>query len=127
MLKEAYSSCAKTQEQDKITAPECSGTSLLLQVSILSLLSMAIGTSIDALAVGVSYVLVSNSIMLCASIIGVVCFVCSLIGYFLGQIISKFKAIDPTLNILGSLVLIGIGINILIDHQAFEQIALWSM
>ena len=124
MLKEAYSSYREQHSDDDsgVESKDCS-TGPLLQVGLISLLSMAIGTSIDALAVGVSYGLVSDAIMLCASIIGIVCFICSLLGYFLGQVLSAFKAIDPILNLLGAIVLISIGVNILIEHQALEQIS----
>ena len=37
--------------------------------------------------------------------------------------LSAFKAIDPILNLLGAIVLISIGVNILIEHQALEQIS----
>lgn len=83
---------------------------------------MAIGTSIDALAVGVSYGLVGNTIWLSAIVIGLVCFALSLLGYFMGQILSTLKSIDPILNVLGALVLISIGINILIEHKAMAQL-----
>ena len=121
MLKEAYTSYREQHSDDK-GGGHCNSNHLL-QVSFIALLSMAIGTSIDALAVGVSYGLVSDAIMLCASIIGIVCFICSLLGYFLGQVLSAFKAIDPILNLLGAIVLISIGVNILIEHQALEQIS----
>ena len=121
MLKEAYSSYHEQHSDDDSGGGHCNSNHLL-QVSLIALLSMAIGTSIDALAVGVSYGLVSDAIMLCASIIGIVCFICSLLGYFLGQVLSTFKAIDPILNLLGAIVLISIGVNILIEHQALEQI-----
>lgn len=128
MLKEAYSSYREQQADDAADDEDGGGaikdcnSNHLLQVSLIALLSMAIGTSIDALAVGVSYGLVSDAIMLCASIIGIVCFICSLLGYFLGQVLSTFKAIDPILNLLGAVVLISIGVNILLEHQALEQI-----
>ena len=80
MLKEAYTSYREQHSDDK-GGGHCNSNHLL-QVSLIALLSMAIGTSIDALAVGVSYGLVSDAIMLCASIIGIVCFICSLLGYF---------------------------------------------
>lgn len=122
MLKEAYSSYREQHSDDDDSGGGHCNSNQLLQVSLIALLSMAIGTSIDALAVGVSYGLVSDAIMLCASIIGIVCFICSLLGYFLGQVLSTFKAIDPILNLLGAIVLISIGVNILIEHQALEQI-----
>ena len=40
----------------------------------------------------------------------------------MGQILSTLKSIDPILNVLGALVLISIGVNILIEHQAMAQL-----
>ena len=82
MLKEAYSSYREQHSDNDDSGGGHCNSNQLLQVSFIALLSMAIGTSIDALAVGVSYGLVSDAIMLCASIIGIVCFICSLLGYF---------------------------------------------
>lgn len=125
MLKEAYQAYKEDHDtpnqQTKEADIDCHSKGLL-QISLLALLSMAIGTSIDALAVGVSYGLLSNTILLCATIIGLICLMCSLLGFFLGKVLSSFIKLDPILNLLGALVLIGIGINILIEHQALLQI-----
>lgn len=129
MLKEAFSSYLEQRNQDAPDSSDSSDTSssqpqsnALLHVGLISLISMAIGTSIDALAVSVSYGLVGNTIWLSAIVIGLVCFALSLLGYFMGQILSTLKSIDPILNVLGALVLISIGINILIEHQAMAQL-----
>ena len=87
-----------------------------INIGFLTLLAMAVGTSIDALAIGVSYGLLYNSIMLAAILIGVVCFICSFTGFYLGQALSHLHKLDPILNVVGALVLFGIGIKILIEH-----------
>ena len=90
-----------------------------LQIGFFTLLALAVGTSIDALAVGVSYGLIQNTILLTATIIGVVCALCSLVGFYLGQVLALFTRLDPVLNTVGALVLLGIGTRILLEHQAF--------
>jgi putative Mn2+ efflux pump MntP len=75
---------------------------------------MAIATSIDALAVGVSFVFVHANIWIAASIIGVVTFALSAIGLYLGRAIGS--RIGSKAGIVGGLVLIGIGLKILIEH-----------
>ena len=120
MLKEAFTgeededehicACKNDQEQPK---------QKLIQIGFFTLLAMAVGTSIDALAVGVSYGLLQGTIFTAAAIIGVVCAICSFNGFFLGQALTRFSRMDPILNVAGALVLIGIGCKILIEHQAF--------
>ncbi|MDO4676844.1 MAG: manganese efflux pump MntP family protein [Anaerobiospirillum succiniciproducens] len=126
MLKEAFSSYLEQRTQEAADSSDTLSSqpqsNALLHVGLISLISMAIGTSIDALAVGVSYGLVGNTIWLSAIVIGLVCFALSLLGFFMGQILSTLKSIDPILNVLGALVLISIGINILIEHQAMAQL-----
>ncbi len=91
-----------------------------LQIGFFTLLALAVGTSIDALAVGVSYGLIQDTILRAATIIGVVCALCSLIGFYLGQVLALFTRLDPILNTVGALVLLGIGVRILSEHQALN-------
>lgn len=112
MLKEAFF------DKDDDTKQE-EEHSKLLDVSLWSLLAMSIATSIDALAVGVSYGMVQNTIIFSALVIGIVCALCSLLGFSIGQYLSRFKRLDPCLNVIGALVLLGISINILLEHHAF--------
>jgi manganese efflux pump family protein len=81
---------------------------------IVVLLALSVATSIDALAVGITLTLVSASILLAASLIGVVTFSFSLIGAWLGK---QFGHIfENKIEILGGLILIGIGLKILLQH-----------
>lgn len=81
-------------------------------VSVLLLLSIA--TSIDALAIGLTFAVIKTDIFLPALIIGAVAFIISLMGFFIGKKIGENIKIKP--DIIGGIVLIGIGIKILIEH-----------
>ena len=120
MLKEAFT--GEEEEGEHMCAcknDQAHPKQKLIQIGFFTLLAMAVGTSIDALAVGVSYGLLQGTIFTAAAIIGVVCAICSFNGFFLGQALTRFSRMDPILNVAGALVLIGIGCKILIEHQAF--------
>ncbi|MCL2154972.1 MAG: manganese efflux pump MntP family protein [Leptospirales bacterium] len=87
-------------------------TSSTLNIKRLFILSIA--TSIDALAVGLSLSLIGYAIIIPAVIIGLVTFVCSLIGVNAG---IKLRAIlGRKAEIFGGIVLIAMGVKILIEH-----------
>ncbi len=82
-----------------------------------TLLGMSVATSIDALAVGISLALLDSEIVLQASLIGVVTFLMSVFGVYFG---SNFgRRIDLRLDLIGGLILIGIGVKILLEHLFF--------
>lgn len=78
------------------------------------LLLMAVATSIDALAVGVSFAFMENVRLLpsCA-LIGCTTFVISFLGAMLGSRIPGFSG--KKAGILGGVVLIGIGLKLLLE------------
>jgi manganese efflux pump family protein len=78
------------------------------------LLLLSIATSIDALAVGFSFSVLKNPILFPAVIIGMVCFIMTIIGMVFGKVLAKI--FGKKVEIFGGLVLIAIGIKILIDH-----------
>jgi len=78
------------------------------------LLMLSVATSIDALAVGFSFSVLKNPILLPAIIIGVVCFLMTVTGMLFGKVLAKI--FGKKVEIFGGLVLIAIGIKILIDH-----------
>ena len=89
-------------------------------LSIKTLFVQSVATSIDAFAVGISLYATSNSeggksnIWWTFLIIGVITFVCSILGSLFGKVIGNVvKKIAP---IIGGLVLIGIGISIVVEH-----------
>lgn len=81
---------------------------------------LAVATSIDALAVGISYACTGydsiGKLTVPLVIIGVVSFLMSLLGFFLGvktgdSIVKKLRP-----ELVGGIILIGIGIKILLEH-----------
>jgi putative Mn2+ efflux pump MntP len=81
-----------------------------------TLLGLAIATSIDALAVGLSLSVLKTSILSAAAVIGTITFWLSLISVYLGHRwgnLCKFK-----LELIGGIILIAIGSKILISHLA---------
>jgi putative Mn2+ efflux pump MntP len=77
------------------------------------MLVLAIATSVDALAVGLSLSVLRVTIWWPALLIGLVTFTFSLAGTLLGGGIGR--AVKDKAEILGGLVLIGIGIKILVE------------
>ena len=83
------------------------------------MLTMAIATSIDALAVGVNYafMLEGGQIFFAVSSIGIITFILSAIGVKVGAIFgAKFKF---AAELTGGIILIVMGIKILIEHLFF--------
>lgn len=75
---------------------------------------MAIATSIDALAVGVSFAMLDTYILLPAIIIGFITFFISFVGVFIGKKVGKiFKS---NAEVVGGVILILIGFHILAEH-----------
>lgn len=102
MLKEAFS-----KEEEQVSN----------ELSFVKMLVFAIATSIDALAVGITFAVLKVNIWVCAGIIGAFTFVCSLIGAVIGRKVGdKFK---NKAEILGGIILIVLGIKILIEHLFF--------
>lgn len=79
-----------------------------------TLLMLSLATSLDAMAVGLTFAMIRVSILLPSVIIGVITFFVSLAGYFLGKKIGE--KINVELDIVGGLVLVGIGVKILLEH-----------
>ena len=83
-------------------------------------LLLAIATSIDALAVGISFACTGytavGQLTLPLIIIGVVSFLFSLIGYRLGARFGRSIARKLKPELFGGIILIGIGVKILMEH-----------
>ncbi len=82
------------------------------------LIVLAVATSIDALAVGVSFAFLKTDIWVPSIIIGIVAFAFSFAGGFLGRKIGP--VLGKTAEIAGGIILCGIGIKILLDHLFFS-------
>lgn len=88
-------------------------------VSAAEIFLQGIATSLDALAVGVTFLAVETenglpmSVFLCAGVIGVITFFLSLLAVFLGKKLGD-KFADKA-KLFGGVVLIGIGLKILLE------------
>ncbi|MBN1780825.1 manganese efflux pump [bacterium] len=82
-----------------------------------TLLMLSIATSIDALAVGLSLAILQVRLWLPVIVIGVVTFIVSFGGVYLGDRFGHFCG--KTVERAGGLVLISIGIKILVEHLWF--------
>ena len=80
----------------------------------IALLVLSLATSIDALAVGVTFAMLNIAILTPILVIGSVTFAVCLVGVYVGNMVGHF--FEKKIEIAGGLVLIGIGVKILIDH-----------
>jgi len=82
--------------------------------NIFVLLVLSVATSIDALAVGVTLSLITNSIIAAVIIIGIVTFAMSYLGVSIGRKFGHF--FESKIEALGGIFLIALGLKILIQH-----------
>lgn len=102
MLKEAFGT-------------ECECCDKNADFSAKAMFVMAVATSIDALAVGISLAMAGNvNIVVAVLLIGVTTFLLSALGVKIGNIFgNKF---EKKAQIAGGLILIGLGVKILLEH-----------
>ena len=88
---------------------------LLADTSFKNMLLLAIATSIDALAVGVTFALLPDvNIFHAVSLIGMTTFILSAIGIKIGSVFGmKYKS---AAEITGGIILILMGTKILLEH-----------
>ena len=103
-LKMIYESIAKSDEEDSDTKNKFSFKELTL---------LAIATSIDAFAVGVTFAILKTPILIPVIIIGIITFVFSEIGVIIGRKMGEL--VGDKFEIVGGLVLVFLGIKILLD------------
>ncbi len=84
------------------------------KLTLRSLLMLAIATSIDALAVGVSFALIEVNIWTSSLLIGCVTFLLCALGVLLGRKLGNL--LGKWAEIAGGIILILIGLKILIEH-----------
>jgi putative Mn2+ efflux pump MntP len=82
------------------------------------LLVLSVATSIDALAVGLSFSFLNVSILFPAIVIGLIAFSLSFLGVYLGK--SFGEILSNRIEILGGLILIAIGLKILLEHIIYS-------
>ena len=79
-----------------------------------TMLLMAIATSIDALAVGITIAFLGINIWVAATVIGIVTLLLSGVGIYLGCLFGS--RLGSKAGIIGGVILIVIGLKILIEH-----------
>lgn len=78
------------------------------------LLSIAIGTSIDAFAAGISFALLNIMIWEAGLIIGLVTFLASMTAIRIGK--ASGERLGQRVEVIGGLILIAIGLKIFLEH-----------
>ena len=75
---------------------------------------LAIATSIDALAIGITFAFLNVNIVLAVSLIGVITFAISVVGVKIGNIFGD--KYEKKAEFAGGLILILLGVKILLEH-----------
>jgi putative Mn2+ efflux pump MntP len=110
MIKEA-------SEKDAETDDSCPCQEKKEDYGFKTMLVLAIATSIDALAVGVTMAFLETNIVYALIIIGITTFIIAAVGVKIGNIFgSKYKS---RAELAGGIILILIGAKILIEHLFF--------
>jgi manganese efflux pump family protein len=82
-----------------------------------TLFVLAVATSIDAAAAGITLPTLGAPILISIVVIGTVTFAMSFAGVWIGR--TGSRALGSNAEIIGGLILIVIGAKVLIDHRAF--------
>lgn len=99
MLYEAY----KNEFDEEVT-----------DLSTKTLITLAVATSIDAMAVGVTFAFLQTDIFFASALIGVVTFALCLIAVYIGKKLGSL--LESKAEMLGGIILIGLGFKILLEH-----------
>lgn len=99
MMKESFETQDKNEQKDVCTKDFILG---------------GIATSIDAMAVGVTFSFEENNILYLVAIIGIVCFILCVIAFYIGKKMGEI--LESKAVFLGGLILILIGTKILLTH-----------
>ena len=103
MLKDSFS-----KKEDKVKENPFQLTKILL---------LAVATSIDALAIGVTFAFLKINILKAIIIIGVITFCMSIVGIKIGNVFgAKYKS---KAEFIGGAILVLLGVKILVGHSFF--------
>ena len=112
MVREAFS---EDEEQDILK--------ICGQIPWSTLFTLAVATSLDALAVGFSFSMAKMPILWPSVVIGIVCFVLTALSVLAGRMLSEQAARHSAkLSLLGAAVLLAIGLKVLYEHDVFEAL-----
>lgn len=84
--------------------------------SLKLMLTLALATSIDAFAAGISLTALGYPILVPSLFVGVITFALSFMGVLLGCWMANYAHLKKYLDRIGATILIGIGIKILVEH-----------
>ena len=84
-----------------------------------TLIMLSIATSIDSLAVGLSFSILKISVWLPAVIIGLMALALTAAGMYIGRAVGSASRLGATVEVAGGVVLLAIGFKILIEHGVF--------
>ena len=102
------------RKENNESEPELSTTADKDDLSNKEIIMLAVATSIDALAVGISFAFLRVNIIQAALIICIITFLVCVIGVFVGNKVGDvFKGYA---ELIGGIILILIGFNILNEH-----------
>lgn len=79
-----------------------------------TLITLGIATSIDAMAIGVTFAFLQTDILTAASVIALVTFVLCVIAVYIGKKLGSL--LESKAEMIGGIILIGLGCKILIEH-----------
>ena len=101
MIKEARESCDCCNDADE-------------SLDVKTMVGLAVATSIDALAVGVTFAFLQVNIVPAVSFIGVITFTLSATGVKIGNVFgTRYKS---KAELVGGIILVGMGVKILLEH-----------
>ena len=84
------------------------------KIDVKTMLILAVATSIDALAIGVTFSFFEVNVLLAITVIGIITFVLSILGVVIG---NKFgDKLQNKAELIGGIILIGMGLKILLEH-----------
>lgn len=84
------------------------------RLSFWEMIVLAVATSLDAMAVGLTFAFMDIDVWQASTMIGVITFIISLIGIYLGRFMGGF--VGRYAELIGGVILILIGLKILIEH-----------
>lgn len=86
-------------------------------LSTKTLMTMGIATSIDAMAIGVTFAFLHSDILTASGVIALVTFVLCIIAVFIGKKLGSL--LESKAEILGGTILIALGCKILAEHMGW--------
>ena len=102
------------RKEEKASELEFSATPDVDDLSNKEIIMLAVATSIDALAVGISFAFLNVSIIPAASIICIITFLVCVVGVFVGNKVGDI--FNGYAELVGGVILILIGFNIFNEH-----------